>query len=65
MPITTIREVGRADTLKTEGLVLQGVCMSHVRAGCEAELPYISISLVWMEIGKTMAIVRPRSHKAF
>ena len=51
--------------LETEGLVLQGMRMSHVRAGCEAELPYVSISLVWTEIGKMMAIVRPRSHKAF
>jgi hypothetical protein len=57
--------MGRADTLETEGLVLQGVHMSHVRAGCKVELPYVSIGSVWTEIGKTMAIVRPRSHKAF
>jgi hypothetical protein len=57
--------MGRADTLKTEGLMLQGMCMSHVRVGCEAELPYVSIGLVGTEIGKMMAIVRPRSHKAF
>jgi hypothetical protein len=50
--------------LKTEGLMLQGVRMSHVRAGCEVELPHVSISLIWTEIGKVMAIVRPRSHKA-
>ena len=57
--------MGRADMLETEGLMLQGVRMSHVRAGCEAELPHVSIGSVWMEIGKMMAIVRPRSHKAF
>jgi hypothetical protein len=57
--------MGRADTLETEGLMLQGVRMSHVRAGCKAELPYVSIGSVWTEIGKTMAIIRPRSHKAF
>jgi hypothetical protein len=56
--------VGGADTLKTEGLVLQGMCVSHVRAGCEAELPVVSIGLVWMEAGKMVTIVRPRSHKA-
>jgi hypothetical protein len=57
--------VGGADMLKTEGLVLQGMCMSHMRASCEAELPIVSISSVWMEVGKLVAIVRPRSHKAF
>jgi len=51
--------------LKTEGLVLQGMHMSYVRAGCEAELPVISIGPVRTEAGKTVIIVRPRSHKAF
>jgi hypothetical protein len=51
--------------LETEGLMFQGVPMSHVRVGCKTELPYVSISSVWTEIGKMMAIVRPRSHKAF
>jgi hypothetical protein len=56
--------MGGTDMLKTEGLVLQGRCMSHVRTGCEAELPRVSIGSVWMEISKAVAIVRPRSHKA-
>jgi hypothetical protein len=45
--------------------VLQGMHMSHMRVGCEAELPVVSIGLVWMEAGETMVRVRPRSHKAF
>jgi hypothetical protein len=64
MPITTIREVGRAHTLKTEGLVLQGVHVSHVRAGCKMELPIISIHAVWTEEGEVVCIVGPGSHKA-
>jgi hypothetical protein len=64
MPITTIREVGRADMLKTEGLVLQGMHVSHVRAGCKTELPIISIHAVWMEDGKVVCIIGPGSHKA-
>jgi hypothetical protein len=51
--------VGGADTLKTEGLVLQGMHMSHVRAGCELELPAVSIRPVWMEVGKAVIIIRP------
>jgi hypothetical protein len=50
--------------LKTEGLMLQGMHMSHVRAGCEVELPAVSIRSVWTEVGKTVTIVRPGSHKA-
>jgi hypothetical protein len=64
MPITTIGEVGGADMLKTEGLMLQGVCVSHMRVGCKAELPVISICAVQTEAGKAMCIVGPRSHKA-
>ena len=56
--------MGRADTLKTEGLVLQGVHVSHVRAGCKVELPRVSISAVWTELSETVAIIRPRLHKA-
>jgi hypothetical protein len=56
--------MGRADALKTEGLMLQGVPMAHVRAGREAELPVISISSVWTEFGKMVGTVRPRTHKA-
>ena len=65
MLITTVRVVGGANVLKTEGLMLQGMPMAHVRAGCEVELPVVSISLVWTELGKMVAIVRPRMHKAF
>ena len=50
--------------LKTEGLVLQGMHMSYVGVGCEAELPAVSIRPVWTEAGKTVTIVRPGSHKA-
>ena len=57
--------MGRADALKTEGLVLQGMPMAHVRAGREAELPVISIGLVWTEFSKAVATVGPRMHKAF
>jgi hypothetical protein len=57
--------VGEADALKTEGLVLQGMPMAHVRAGYEAELPVISISPVWAELSIPVAIVWPRTHKAF
>jgi hypothetical protein len=56
--------VGGADTLEVEGLVLQGVRMSHMRVSCEVELPIVSISSVWTEAGELVAIVRPRSHKA-
>jgi hypothetical protein len=56
--------VGGADTLKTEGLMLQGMHVSHVRAGHKAELPVISVRLIWTEASKAMAIIRPRSHKA-
>jgi hypothetical protein len=57
--------MGGTDTLETEGLVLQGVRMSHMRVGCKAELSCVSIGSVWMEISKMVAIVRLRSHKAF
>ena len=57
--------MGGADALKTEGLMLQGMPMAHVRAGHKAELPVISIGSVWMEFGKMVATVRPRTHKAF
>ena len=57
--------MGGADTLETEGLVFQGVCVSHVRASCEVELPIVSIGPVWTEVGKAVTIVRPRTHKAF
>ena len=56
--------MGGADALETEGLMLQGMHMSHVRMGCEAELPCVSISVVWMELSEMVAIIRPRSHKA-
>jgi hypothetical protein len=46
MPIAAIREMGEADMLKTEGLMLQGVHMSHIRAGYKPELLVISICVV-------------------
>jgi hypothetical protein len=57
--------MGRADSLEAEGVVLQGMYVSHVRAGHEPELPVIRVSSIWTELGKTVAIVGPRSHKAF
>jgi hypothetical protein len=56
--------VGGADALETEGLVLQGVRVSYVRASCEAELPIISIGSVQTKVGEAVTTVRPRSHKA-
>jgi hypothetical protein len=57
--------MGGADSLEAEGLVLQGMYVSHVRVSHELELPIVSISTIWTEVGKMMATVRPRSHKAF
>jgi hypothetical protein len=56
--------MGGADMLKTEGLVLQGMHVSYVWAGCKAELPCVSISAVGTELSKIVAIIGPRSHKA-
>jgi hypothetical protein len=64
MSVITIRIMGGADVFKTEGLVLKSMCMSHMGAGCQAELPIISICSMWMERGETMCIIRPSSHKA-
>jgi hypothetical protein len=64
LPITTIRVVGGADPLETEGLVFQTVYMSHVRAGREAELPIVSVRPIRVELSKAVTIVRPGSHKA-
>jgi hypothetical protein len=57
--------MGRADSLEAEGVVLQAMYVSHVRAGCEPEPPVISVSSIWTELSKAVTIVRPRSHKAF
>ena len=56
--------MGGADVLETEGLVLQGVRVSHIRASCEAELPIVSVGPVWTKVSKAVIIVRPRLHKA-
>jgi hypothetical protein len=64
MPVITIRIMGGTDVLKTEGLVLKSMCMGHMGMGCQAELPIISICMMWMEKGETMCIIWPRSHKA-
>jgi hypothetical protein len=64
MLVITIRIMGRADTLKTEGLVLECVCMSHMGAGCQAELLIVGICAIRMERGVTVHIIRLSSHKA-
>jgi len=56
--------MGGADALKTEGLMLESMHMGHMRAGCQAELPIISICTIWTKGGKVVCIIRPRSHKA-
>jgi hypothetical protein len=56
--------MGRANALKTEGLVLKAMCMGHMGAGCQAEPPIISICMVWVKGGKAMHIIGPWSHKA-
>ena len=56
--------MGGADSLEAEGLMLQGMPMAHVRAGHGVELPVISISPVWAELGKLVGIIWPRTHKA-
>jgi len=50
--------------LKTEGLVLESMRIGHMRPGCQAELPIVTICMVWMKASKVMHIIRPRSHKA-
>ena len=65
MPIITIRIMGGADTLKTEGLMFKSVCMGHMRVGCQVELPVIGIHMVWAKGSKMVCIIGPRSHKAF
>jgi hypothetical protein len=56
--------MGGANALKTEGLVLESMRMSYMGAGCQVELPIISICTIWTEEGEAVCIVRPRSHKA-
>jgi hypothetical protein len=56
--------MGGADSLEAEGLVLQGVYVSHVWASRELELPIVSVTTVRTELSEAMATVRPRSHKA-
>jgi hypothetical protein len=62
--VITIRIMSGADALKIEGLVLESMYMGHMGAGCQAELPIISICTMRMEGGEAVCIVRPRSHKA-
>jgi hypothetical protein len=64
MPVITIRIMGGADALKTEGLVLESMCMGHMGAGCQVELPVISICVVGMKDSEMMHIIGPRLHKA-
>jgi hypothetical protein len=56
--------VGGADVLKTEGLVLVGMCMGHIGVGCQAELSIVSVCTVGMKGSEMMHIVGPRPHKA-
>ena len=56
--------MGRANMLKTEGLMLKAMPMGYMRSGHQAELPIISICTVWAKGDETMCIVGPRLHKA-
>jgi hypothetical protein len=56
--------MGGADTLKTEGLMLESMCMGHMGVGCQVKLLIVSICMVWAKGGKVMCIIGPRSHKA-
>ena len=53
-----------ADTLETEGLMLESMLMSDMRVGCKAEGHIITISMVGVKGGEAVCSVRPRSHKA-
>ena len=64
MLVITIRIVGGADTFKTEGLMLESMCMGYMGAGCQVELPIVSICTMWMKGGEAVYIIRPRLHKA-
>jgi hypothetical protein len=44
--------------------MFQAVYMSHVRAGCEVELPTVSVHPIRAELSEAVTIVRPGSHKA-
>jgi hypothetical protein len=65
VPVITIRVMGRTNMLKTEGLMLKSVCMSHMGAGSQAELSIVCVSMVWMKGTEAMHGIGPRSHKAF
>jgi len=64
MLIITIRVMGRADVLKTEGLVLESMYMGYMRVSCQVELPIISICIIRVKGSETVCIIGPRSHKA-
>jgi hypothetical protein len=64
MPIITIRIMGGANMLKTKGLVLESMCMSHIRVCRQMELPIVSISMVGAKGSKLVHIVGPGPHKA-
>jgi hypothetical protein len=65
MLVITIRVMGRANMLKTEGLVLKSMCMSYIGVGSQVELPIVCIGTVWMKGTEAMCAIGPRSHKAF
>ena len=64
MLVTTIRVVCRTDTFEAEGLVLETMLVSHIRAGCKAKGCIVSISVIRAKEGEVVCIVRPRLHKA-
>jgi hypothetical protein len=62
--VTTIGVISRADALKAEGLMLEGMLMSYMGSSCKVKLPIISICLIEVEDGESMCIIGPRSYKA-
>jgi hypothetical protein len=56
--------MGRANMLKTEGLMLKAMHMGYMGMGRQVELPIISIYMVWAKRDEAMSIVGLRSHKA-
>jgi hypothetical protein len=52
--------MGKADVLKTEGLVLESIYMGHMGVSSQVELSVISICMIWMKGIEAMHIVGPR-----
>jgi hypothetical protein len=51
--------MGGADTLKTEGLMLESMCVGQMRVSCQVELPIITIRTVRTKGSKAMHIIGP------